>query len=66
MDPDQPKDIDKIFEERTAIDEALDQAVRAALRLHRQAGNPVVIYRDGRAVWVTVEELGLDDGPPTP
>ena len=61
MPTEEAKDIDRIFEEGTAIDEALDTAVREALRLHRRAGNPVVIYRDGRIVWVPVEEIKMDD-----
>lgn len=62
MGTEETKDIDRIFEEGTSIDEALGQAVREALRVHRQAGNPVVIYRDGRTVWVSVEEIEVDDG----
>ncbi len=57
MGTEETKDIERIFEEGTPIDEALDKAVREALRAHRQAGNPVVIYRDGRTVWVPVEEI---------
>ena len=61
MGTEKTKDIEKIFEEGTAIDEALDKAVREALRVHRRAGNPVVIYRDGKTVWIPVEEIKADD-----
>jgi len=51
------KSIDDIFEEGTLIDEALKQGVREALRKHKQAGNPIVIWKDGKAVWLKPEEI---------
>lgn len=62
METEETKDIERIFEEGTLIDEALDTAVREALRRHRLAGNPVVIYRDGKAVWVSAEEAEAECG----
>ena len=54
------KDINRIFrEERPVIDEALKQGVREAMIRHKRDGLPVVIYRDGRSVWVKPEELGF-------
>jgi predicted ABC-type ATPase len=46
-------------EEGYLIDEALKQGVREAMIRHKKDGLPVVIYRDGRAVWVMPEELGF-------
>jgi hypothetical protein len=37
--------------------EALRLAVREALLRHKQAGNPVAVWRDGRVVWVRPEDL---------
>jgi hypothetical protein len=51
------KSIDEIFSEGTQIDEALRQAVKDALLKHKQAGNPVVVWRDGKMVWLKPEEI---------
>jgi len=51
------KSIDEIFEEGTLIDEALKQAVKEALLKHKQTGNPIVIWKDGKAVWLAPEEI---------
>ena len=52
------KDANRIFlDEGHLIDEALRQGVREALRRHKERGNPVVIERDGKIVWVRAEEL---------
>lgn len=52
------KDPNRIFiEEGHLIDEALRKGVRDALLRHKEHGNPVVIERDGKIVWVPAEEL---------
>ena len=54
------KDVNSIFvEDGHLIDEALKQGVRDAMLRHKEAGLPVVIYRDGKAVWVMPQELGF-------
>lgn len=49
--------ITALFSEGTAIDAALKRAVEEALRGHRQAGNPISAWRDGRIVWIPPEEI---------
>ena len=44
-----------------AIQDAMDRAVRIALQRHKQAGNPVAIWRDGVVVRVPPEEIPADD-----
>ena len=39
------------------IIEALTLAVREALLRHKQAGNPVATWLDGRVVWVAPEDI---------
>lgn len=52
------KDPNRIFiEEGDLIDEALRKGVRDALLRHKERGNPVVIERDGKIVWVLAGEL---------
>ncbi len=61
MSSEATKDSHRIFvEEGHLIDEALEKAVREAILQHKREGLPVVIYRDGRAVWVQAEELGIE------
>ena len=52
----EPKDIQKIFQEGTLIDEAMNAAVRDAVQLHKEKGLPMVVWRDGKIVWITPEE----------
>jgi len=60
MKTETPKDVDRIFvEEGHLIDEALKQGVRDAVLRHKEAGLPVVIYRDGKAARVMPQELGF-------
>lgn len=51
------KDIDRIFAEGKEIDEAVKRAVREAVLRHKQAGNPVVTWRDGKIVWLQPDEI---------
>jgi hypothetical protein len=54
------KDVNRIFvEDGHLIDEALQQGVRDAMLRHKEAGLPVVIYRDGKTVWVMPQDLGF-------
>jgi hypothetical protein len=46
------------------VEEALSRAVSNALRQHKQAGNPVPEWRDGKLRWVAPEEIpDLADSP---
>lgn len=36
---------------------AVDAAVRAALLRHKQAGQPVAVWQDGRVVWLPPERI---------
>jgi isoaspartyl peptidase/L-asparaginase-like protein (Ntn-hydrolase superfamily) len=51
------KDIDKIFVEGTEIDEAVKKAVKEAVSRHKQAGNPIVVMKDGQMVLLKPEEI---------
>lgn len=51
------KSINEIFAEGTLIDKALKQAVREAILQHKRAGNPIVVWRDGKMVWLKPEEI---------
>lgn len=47
------------------IQRALRAAVRDALIRHKQAGLPIVIWRDGAIVWVPAEEIVIQDDEPS-
>jgi hypothetical protein len=40
---------------------ALREAVRDALRQHKLAGHPVVVWRNGRVVWIQPEDIPVPD-----
>jgi len=61
--------ITRIMLETNDVQEAVRLAVRDAFLEHKREGRPVVIWRDGKVVWISAEEaLGeLDAGTgPTP
>jgi hypothetical protein len=47
-------------EDLPRILDALRQAVREALLRHKQAGNPIAVWREGRVVWIPPEEIPAD------
>ena len=49
--------IAQAFAEGTPIDEAMNQAVRNAIRLHQRMGLPLAVWRDGTTVWVNPEAV---------
>ena len=51
------RDLEEILADKGQIEAALRAAVRAALALHKQAGNPVAVWRDGKVEWMDVEQL---------
>jgi transposase InsO family protein len=52
-----PPDVTELMKDGRLVDEALRRGVREALRRHRDAGQPVVVWRDGKVVWVPANEL---------
>ena len=51
------RDIHQAFVEGKPIDDALNEAVREAVLLHKRMGLPLAVWRDGKTVWITAEEL---------
>jgi hypothetical protein len=52
--------IDELFEDGRAIDDALKEAARDALHLHRALGNPMATWKDGQVVWIQPEDIVVD------
>lgn len=57
MTQNEPKDIDAIFRDGTLIDRAMQTATREAIKHHKQAGLPMVVWRDGQTVLISPEEM---------
>ncbi len=55
------KTIDEIFADGTLIDLALKQAGESALWRHKQAGNPVAVWREGKVLWIPPEEIPVPE-----
>ena len=54
------KDLDRIFvEESHLITEAIRKGVRDAILRHKQAGLPIVVYRDGKSVWIDPSDFDV-------
>jgi hypothetical protein len=68
MTQDNVKDIAAIFREGTQIKRALQAATREAIKQHKQAGLPMVVWQDGQIVLMSPEELeaALPNDPSQP
>lgn len=54
---DEIPDIERILEDDAAIDGAIADGVKDALKQHKAAGNPVCTWRDGKVVWIQPEDI---------
>ena len=52
--------IDKAFAERTPIHDALTRGVRQAMAVHKRLGHSVVVWRDGKVVWLPADQISVD------
>lgn len=43
------------------VQDALRRGVREALRQHKRVGNPIAVWRDGRTVWLSPDEIPVAD-----
>jgi len=57
------RDLDAIPKDTKRIEQALRQAEEEALRMHKRAGNPIAIWRDGQVVWLPPEEIPVSLEP---
>lgn len=46
-----------------AVEAAVRSAVRDALIDHKRSGDPIVVYQDGKIVWVPAAEIEIPDEP---
>jgi hypothetical protein len=48
----QSKNIDELFKAGKPIDDAINKATREAVKRHHQARQAVVVWQDGKIVWL--------------
>jgi type IV secretory pathway VirB9-like protein len=48
--------IKEILSDEKKITEALQRAVREAVEMHKRAGNPLAVWKDGKAVWIETKK----------
>jgi len=58
IDPDTPNLLVKY---RLLVREAIKKGTREALLMHKRAGNPVAVWRDGKVVLLEPDEIILDE-----
>jgi hypothetical protein len=49
--------ISEAFSNPETITRALSRGVRDALLKHKQAGNPIVVWRNGKTIWLKPEDI---------
>jgi hypothetical protein len=54
------------FEQAREIELEAQKLVRQALIEHKQAGNPIAVWKDGQVVIVPPEEIVIPDDPDAP
>ena len=47
----------ELVDDLDRIEEALALAVADALRMHKRAGNPICVGRDGKVEWIQPEDI---------
>jgi hypothetical protein len=45
------------------IDAAMQKAIHKALWQHKQLGNPICAWRDGKVVWIAPEDIPVEKPP---
>ncbi len=53
--------ITQFFNNPEAVTKAIQAGIKAELLKHKQAGNPVCTWRDGKVVWVEADKIPLEN-----
>jgi hypothetical protein len=61
MSAGEPRDVRAIMLDGTAIQRALRESSIKALDRHKRLGNPIVVWRDGKVVWIPADEIVIPD-----
>jgi hypothetical protein len=61
MNSGERKDLRSIMLDTDLVEQALQKAVVQAMVRHKRLGNPIVVWRDGKVVWIPAEEIEIPD-----
>jgi hypothetical protein len=61
MSAKEPKDVRAIMLDGTAVQRAHREAWVKTLDRHKRLGNPIVVWRDGKALWIPAEEIQIPE-----
>ena len=50
----------RAFREGRAMDRAMREAIRKELEIHKSLGLPVVVGREGKAVWIPADQISIE------
>jgi hypothetical protein len=64
MSTKEPKDVRAIMLDGTAIQRALRESWIKTLDRHKRLGNSIVVWRDGKVVWIPAEEIEIPNTEP--
>ncbi|MCC7292593.1 MAG: hypothetical protein IT449_11090 [Phycisphaerales bacterium] len=53
-------DIRAVFDDDAIMDAAMQDAVRDALLDHQRTGDPIVVWQDGKVVWIPADQIVVD------
>ncbi len=60
------KDVTALMLDGSEIQRAQRRGLRKILERHKRLGNPIVVWRDGKVVWVPAEEIRIPEEPSEP
>jgi hypothetical protein len=61
MISDGKRSLSDLIAESEAVEAAIQEAVREALLRHKQAGNAVAAWRDGKVQWIAAEDIDMSE-----
>jgi len=53
--------ISEILQNQEKVVAAIQAGIKLALLKHKQAGNPVCTWQDGKVVWISPDKIPVDD-----
>ncbi len=53
--------IERAFAQGTPIDQAVEAGVLTALKRHKQAGNPIAVWQNGKRCCIPPEQIPIDN-----
>jgi hypothetical protein len=59
----QRRPVDRVEDHQMML-AVMKEALRDALIRHKRLGNPITIWRDGRVVWLTADEIPVEGARP--